>query len=67
MEKRKLVKPQNTETVENVAVYACETNGYCPTNDEPGCGIEPNFYFCGGKCDGPPEINFYYCGNGCSS
>ena len=32
MERRKLVKPQSTETLEHVAVYACEDNTYCPDN-----------------------------------
>jgi hypothetical protein len=32
MEKRKLVRPQSTETVENVVVYACEAPNLCPNN-----------------------------------
>ena len=39
MEKRKLAKPQSTETLENLDVYACEdTNSYCPSNTVSGCG-----------------------------
>ena len=39
MEKRKLAKPQNDETVENLNVYACEApNNYCPNNTVHGCG-----------------------------
>ena len=67
MEKKQLVKPQNAETVENVAVYACETNMYCQTNDGScgsGCPC-PNTYICGVTC--ADEINVTYCGSGCGS
>ena len=40
MEGKKLVKPQNDETVENLNVYAFEApNNYCPNNSAQGCGI----------------------------
>ena len=71
MQKRKLAKPQTDETVENVDVYACETNGYCQTNSG-SCGFGcpcPNTYICGGKCgDNCPDlINSNYCGDRCGS
>lgn len=58
MEKRKLVKPQNNEKIENRAVYTCEAPNLCPTNAT--CGSH-----CGFSCrDG---TNLYSCGNGCPS
>ena len=54
MEKRKrLVKPQSTETVENISVYACEVNPYCPNTNPSGCGggcTCLNISNCGRKC-----------------
>ena len=66
MEKQQLVKPQNTETAENVAVYACEgTNIDCNYTSGCGGGTTTNIFICGGSCSG--EVNVTYCGNGCSS
>ena len=67
MEKRKrLVKPQSTETLENVDVYACENNIGCVTNGESGCGGTEcpcvNVYVCGVTCFS--ETNLYSCGSG---
>ena len=68
--RRILAKPQSNETLENVAVYACETNSSC-LNGTSGCGGTgsdcpcPNTYICGGSCSG--EVNITYCGFGCSS
>ena len=77
MERKRLAKPQSNETLESVAVYACETpNNYCPTNSEPGCSVSgsgcpcgTNTLICGGSCGGicPDVVNVTYCGLGCSS
>ena len=75
MERKQLVKPQNTETVENVAVYVCETkpNTWCPTNSSDSCGsgcpCGTNYSVCGGKCgDNCPDLtNANYCGDRCGS
>jgi hypothetical protein len=60
MEKVRLVKPQTNETVENVAVYACEKNFICGETNTNGCGNR-----CGDAC--PDGINVYSCGKGCPS
>ena len=66
MKRIKLAKPQNTETVENVDVYACEgTNIDCNYTSGCGGGTTTNVYFCGGSCGG--DVNLHYCGSGCSS
>ena len=60
MEKRRLVKPQNDETVENIAVYACENNYICGFTNTKNCGNS-----CGEICQS--GTNLYSCGSGCPS
>ncbi|MDR2808691.1 MAG: hypothetical protein LBB43_06780 [Spirochaetaceae bacterium] len=64
MEKKQLVKPQSNEALENVAVYACESNSICGDKINYSCGsgcpaIGTNIAGCGRGCYCP---NVAYCG-----
>ena len=66
MERRKrLVKTQSDEKVENVDVYACEVTNY-GCNIPSGCDVGNdslciNPAFCGGGCPGAICINISGC------